>query len=84
MTYSSHVLGPTASDRCKMHLSLWYKSDIVSMSKIWQHAVKCVVFENTLILHVFWLFGPIHFDDASEATRYNIRLFIITSTRCYI
>jgi len=38
--------------------------------------MKCIVLENTLILHVFWMFGPTHFGDAIEATRYNIRLFI--------
>lgn len=46
--------------------------------------MKCTVFENIPILHVFWMFGPTHFDDAVEATRYNIRHFIIASTRCYI
>jgi hypothetical protein len=34
--------------------------------------MKCIVFVNTLILHVFGMFGQTHFDDASEATRYNI------------
>lgn len=43
----------------------------------------CIVFVNTIILHVFWIFGWTHFDDASEATRYNIRLLIVTSIRYY-
>jgi hypothetical protein len=32
-----------------------------------------IVFDNTIILHVFWMFGPTYFDDANEEIRYTFR-----------